>query len=733
MTKSLLVVESPVKMKTLSKFLGKDYVIKATYGHIKDLPKSKMGVDVNDDFRPQFSVVKGKAKIVADLKKASREADSVYIGSDPDREGEAIAFHVAEEIGKKTPIKRVLFNEITKKAVLEAIRSPQALDESKYDAQKARRILDRLVGYEISPLLWERVKYGLSAGRVQSVALKLVCEREDEIEAFVKEEYWTVEADFTLSSGEVVRAKLEKIDGQKAQISSKQEAESLKKAILGESFAVGNVEEKERYITPYPPFKTSTMQQDASSKLRFSPKKTMLLAQKLFEGVEIGKTTTGLITYMRTDSVRISGEALGDVRKLIGSSFGAQYVPAHPNVFNNSKTAQDAHEAIRPTDVALTPEKLKGHFDKDLFALYELIWKRFVASQMARERLHVKVAEIKGNGHTFVARGSKVIFDGFSAVYASDRQDEEKDYLPDMTTGEAVRLKHILPSQHFTSPPPRYTEASLIKVLEAKGIGRPSTYANTVSTIQERGYVHKEKGSLAVKPLGRTVNRLLSEFFPKVIDVDFTAKLEEGLDRIEDEDADWVAALREFYGVLQEELGSAKKKMTNLKKEEKETSIVCDKCGKNMILRWGKNGEYLVCSGRPACKNKKNVRVDKDGNIEIVEEESKGICPQCGGNLIEKTGRFGRFIACSNYPECKYTRPYTIGLHCPVEGCTGELVERISKKRKKFYGCSRYPDCDFVTGLQPKEGECPACGAPVLFSFRGRMSCQRKGCGWRSS
>lgn len=733
MAKSLLVVESPVKMKTLSKFLGKDYIIKATYGHIKDLPKSKMGVDVENDFRPHFLVAKGKAKVVAELKKAGKEVENIFIGSDPDREGEAIAFHVAEEIGKKAHVKRVLFNEITKKAVTEAIKSPQELDASKYDAQKARRILDRLVGYEISPLLWERVKYGLSAGRVQSVALKLVCQREDEIEAFVKEEYWTIEAEFTLSNGEIVKAKLEKVDGRKPQITSKEEAEKLRNAIKKELFVVTSIEEKERYVTPYPAFKTSTLQQDASSKLRFAPKKTMLLAQKLFEGVEIGKTATGLITYMRTDSVRISAEALASVRKLIGSRFGAPYVPAHANVFNNSKTAQDAHEAIRPTDVTITPEKVKGILDKDLFALYELIWKRFVASQMAREHLSVRTAEITGNGHTFIARGSKVVFDGFSTVYGTDKQDEERVYLPDMTKGESTVIKHVHPSQHFTSPPPRYTEASLIKTLEAKGIGRPSTFANTVSTIQERSYVHKEKGALVVLPLGRTVNRLLSEFFPKVIDIDFTAKMEEGLDRIEDEEADWVGALREFYGVLQEELGSAKKKMTNLKKEEKETSIVCDKCGKNMILRWGKNGEYLVCSGRPECKNKKNVRVDKDGKIEIIEEESKGVCPQCGGNLVEKSGRFGRFIACSNYPDCKYTRPYTMGLKCPVEGCTGELVERISKKRKKFFGCSRYPDCDFITGLQPKEGECPSCGAPVLFSFRGNLTCQRKGCGWRAS
>lgn len=719
-------------MKTLSKFLGKDFTIKATYGHIKDLPKSKMGVDVNHDFKPQFTVVKGKTKIVADLKKAGKEADHIYIGSDPDREGEAIAFHVAEEMGKGTPIKRVLFNEITKKAVLEAMKTPQALDASKYDAQKARRILDRLVGYEISPLLWERVKYGLSAGRVQSVALKLVCEREDEIDAFVREEYWTIEAEFTLAGGESVKARLERVDGKKAKIASEEEAEKLKAALQGKTFTVTGVEEKERYVSPQPAFKTSSLQQEASSRLKFSPKKTMLLAQKLFEGVEIGKSMTGLITYMRTDSVRISNEAIDSVRQLIGGAFGAPYVPHKPNVFNNAKTAQDAHEAIRPTDVKLAPEKVKTYLDKDMFALYELIWRRFVASQMARERLHVRVAEIGADGYVFVARGSKVIFDGFTKLYEAERREDERMYLPDMTKGEALGLKTIEAEQHFTAPPPRYTEASLIKTLEAKGIGRPSTYAAIVSTIQDRGYVHKEKGSLAVKPLGRTVSRLLAEFFPRVIDVDFTARLEDGLDLIEEAEKNWVASLSEFYATLQEELLAAKKTMKNLKQEEKPTDVKCDKCGKNMILRWGKNGEYLVCSGRPACKNKKNARVDKDGTISIVEEPSRGICPQCGGNLVEKTGRFGRFIACSNYPECKFTKPYTMGLRCPVESCAGELVERVSKKKKKFYGCSRYPACDFVTGLQPKEGECPSCGAPVLFSYRGKLSCLRKDCGWKS-
>ncbi|HUJ70164.1 MAG TPA: type I DNA topoisomerase, partial [Syntrophorhabdales bacterium] len=546
------------------------------------------------------------------------------------------------------------------------------------------------------------------------------------------EEYWTIEADFILASGETFRAKLEKINGEKTKIGSKEEAEKVRAAVEGKAFVVSGVDEKERFVTPYPAFKTSSLQQEASNRLKFSPKKTMLLAQKLFEGVEMGKSTTGLITYMRTDSVRVSDEALSEVRRLVETRFGADYVPHKPNVYTNSKSAQDAHEAIRPTDVTLTPEKVHPYLEKDMFGLYELIWRRFVSSQMSRMQLHVKVAEVSDNGYLFVARGSKVIFDGFSKVYEAEKKEDERTYLPDMAKGDSLRLKEVVPTQRFTQPPARYTEASLIKTLEAKGVGRPSTYAAIVSTIQERGYVHKEKGSLVVIPLGRTVNRLLAEFFPKVIDVDFTARMEDGLDLIEEDAKDWVASLTEFYSLLQGELSTAKSTMKNLKQEEKETSIICDRCGKPMVLRWGKNGEYLVCSGRPECKNKKNVKVDKDGQITVVEEESRGICPKCGGTLVEKSGRFGRFIACSNYPDCKFTRPYTLGLHCPMENCTGEVVERISKKKKKFYGCSRYPDCDFITGLAPKEGECPSCGAPVLFSFRDRLSCLRKGCGWTS-
>ncbi len=721
-------------MKTLSKFLGKEFTIKATYGHIKDLPKSKMGVDVDEGFKPHFGLIKGKSKVVDALKKAGAESDKIYIGSDPDREGEAIAFHVAEVIGKKKPVKRVLFKEITKKAVVEALKSPQELDEARYDAQKTRRILDRLVGYQISPLLWERVKYGLSAGRVQSVALKLVCERQDEIDAFVKEEYWTLEGMFKLPSGDTFEAKLEKVGSEKVKIPSRQEAERLKAEATGKSYALTRIEEKERAFMPQPVFKTSSLQQEASRKLRFSPSKTMLIAQKLYEGVDLGEgATTGLITYMRTDSVRVADEALRAVRTLIGGQFGPPYVPDKPNFFKNSRAAQDAHEGIRPTDVMLDPERVKPYLEKDLFSLYDLIWKRFVASQMARLRLKVKSVDVTGGDYVFVARGSTVLFDGFTKLYEEDKsEDEDAKSLPPMNEGERVSVVSLAGHQHFTNPPPYYTEASLIKTLEAKGIGRPSTYAATVGTLQEREYVRRDRGRLMVTPLGKTVNGLLTESFPRIVDYDFTAKMEEGLDQIEEREKDWVTELNEFYGVFKDEMSAAKQKMKNLKKEERPTDIICDKCGKPMVLRWGRNGEYLVCSGRPECKNKRNVEVDKDGKITVVEEVSHGACPQCGGNLVEKTGRFGRFIACSNYPACKFTKSVSLGLPCPLEGCTGELVERVSKKKKKFYGCSRYPECTFTTSATPKAGECPSCGAPVLFGFRGSSFCLRKDCGWKS-
>ena len=734
MGKSLLIVESPTKMRTLSKFLGKNFVIKATYGHIKDLPKSKLGIDIDKEFTPHFLILKGKAKVVEEIKKAGSGAENIYIGSDPDREGEAIAFHVAEVVGNKRQVKRVLFHEITKKGVLEALKRPTTLDESKYNAQKARRIIDRLVGYKISPLLWEKVSYGLSAGRVQSVALRLVCDREDEIEGFVKEEYWIVDAEFELKSGERFKAILEREGDTKLKVSTQEEAERIKKDIEGKEFRITNIEIKEKYIFPQSAFITSRLQQEASRRLRFSPKRTMVLAQKLYEGVNIGEEgLTGLITYMRTDSVRVSNEAIRDARQYIGENYGKPYLPKAPHIFKNKKTAQDAHEAIRPANVMLTPEKVKSYVDKDLFLLYELIWKRFMASQMTQQKLETKAIDITSGDYVFVTRGSRVLFDGFTKIYEEEGDDEEKGViLPEMKKGEKVSLIDAKLNQRFTSPPPRYNEASLIKILETKGIGRPSTYATIVSTVQERSYVKKDKGRLLPTPLGKTVSKLLKEFFPLILDVDFTAKMEERLDLIEDGKKDWIKSLERFNHAFEEELSHAKEGMKSLKKEEKETDIVCEKCGKMMMLRWGKNGEYIVCSGRPACNNKKNVKIEDSGTIKVVEDEIKGICKLCGGNLIEKRGKFGRFLACSNYPDCKHTEAYSLGYSCPEEGCTGKLVEKVSKKKRRFISCSRYPDCSFATNSEPTDGPCQICGAPTLFSYKRKIFCLRKGCGWKS-
>jgi DNA topoisomerase-1 len=733
MGKSLLVVESPTKMKTLSKFLGKAFTIKATYGHIKDLPKSKMGVDIEKGFIPNFEIVKGKKKVVDELKKASTTVENIFIGSDPDREGEAIAFHVAEVVGKKA-IKRVLFHEITKKGVLEAMKRPTGLDEEKYNAQKARRILDRLVGYTISPLLWEKVSYGLSAGRVQSVALRLVCDREEEIEQFVKEEYWIVECVFERETGERFTAQLDRKNDTKLKISSRDEAEEIKKEIQEGQFSVTKIELKEKSLSPQPAFITSRLQQEASRKLSFSPKRTMALAQQLYEGVDVGEEgTTGLITYMRTDSVRVSNEAIRDARQFIEGTFGKTYLPKLPRIFKNRKTAQDAHEAIRPTNVMLTPERVKAYLDKDLFLLYELIWKRFIASQMAVKRFETKTVEVASRDYVFVARGSRLLFDGFTRLYEENGENEESyGLLPELKEGERVLLREINLQQRFTNPPPRYNEASLIKTLETKGIGRPSTYATIVSTVQERNYVRKDRGRLAPTPLGKMVNELLKNFFPLIVDIDFTAKMEERLDLIEDGKKSWVKSLEKFYRYLSEEVSRAQENMKNLKKEEKETDIRCDRCGKPMLLRWGKNGEYLVCSGKPECKNKKNVRVGDNGAVTIIENEIKGICPRCGGNLFEKRGKFGRFFACSNYPACTYTEPFSVGYACPQKDCTGKLVEKLSKKKKRFISCSRYPDCTFATNREPVEGPCPSCGAPTLFSYRRILYCLRKDCGWKS-
>ncbi|MDI9560732.1 MAG: DNA topoisomerase, partial [Pseudomonadota bacterium] len=466
----------------------------------------------------------------------------------------------------------------------------------------------------------------------------------------------------------------------------------------------------------------------------FSPKKTMLLAQKLYEGIDIGEEgITGLITYMRTDSVRVSQEAVRDARNYIDETYGKSYLPKAPNIYKNKKSAQDAHEAIRPAFVSLTPEKIKAFLDKDLFLLYELIWKRFVASQMAQEKVKTKTVEISSGDYILIARGAEVTFDGFTRIYEEKEEESETSApLPPMEKGQNLKLVETTLTQRFTNPPSRFTEASLIRMLETKGIGRPSTYATIVSTIEDRSYVSKDKGRLIPTPLGITVNKLLKDFFPLILDVSFTAKMEERLDLIENGKKNWVKSLEQFNSAFEKELSTAKTGMKSLKKEEVETNIICDKCGERMLLRWGKNGEYIVCSGKPQCKNKKNVKIDNSGNISIVEAEIKGLCPECGGNLIEKRGRFGRFIACSNYPACKHTESYSLGFQCPLEGCNGKLVEKISKKKKRFISCSRYPDCSFATNAEPVEGTCPVCSAPTIFRYRKKEFCLRKDCGWKS-
>jgi DNA topoisomerase-1 len=627
-----------------------------------------------------------------------------------------------------------LFHEITKKGVTDAMKSPTTLDESKYNAQKARRILDRLVGYKISPVLWEKVSYGLSAGRVQSVALRLVCDREEEINAFIREEYWIIDGQFKLPSGKIFKATLEKKGNEKIRIISKEQAEAIEREIKDNDAFISDIEIKDKNISPQPAFITSRLQQEASRRYKFSPKKTMLLAQKLYEGIDIGEEgITGLITYMRTDSVRVSQEAVRDARNYIDETYGKSYLPKAPNIYKNKKSAQDAHEAIRPAFVSLTPEKIKAFLDKDLFLLYELIWKRFVASQMAQEKVKTKTVEISSGDYILIARGAEVTFDGFTRIYEEKEEESETSApLPPMEKGQNLKLVETTLTQRFTNPPSRFTEASLIRMLETKGIGRPSTYATIVSTIEDRSYVSKDKGRLIPTPLGITVNKLLKDFFPLILDVSFTAKMEERLDLIENGKKNWVKSLEQFNSAFEKELSTAKTGMKSLKKEEVETNIICDKCGERMLLRWGKNGEYIVCSGKPQCKNKKNVKIDNSGNISIVEAEIKGLCPECGGNLIEKRGRFGRFIACSNYPACKHTESYSLGFQCPLEGCNGKLVEKISKKKKRFISCSRYPDCSFATNAEPVEGTCPVCSAPTIFRYRKKEFCLRKDCGWKS-
>ncbi len=732
----LVVVESPSKAKTIKKYLGRAFTVKASVGHVKDLPKSKLGVDPEHGFAPHYEVLEKKAKVLSEIKKAAKGAERTYLATDPDREGEAIAWHIAEEMGKGVQVQRVLFNEITKKAVLEAIEHPRALDRDKFDSQQARRILDRLVGYQISPILWTKVRRGLSAGRVQSVAVRLVLEREREIQAFVPVEYWTIDAALSAKLPPGFVARLTKVDGAKAEVGDGARAKELVDALTDAAWTVAKVDRRERRRNPPAPFITSRLQQEAANRLHFTAKKTMTLAQRLYEGVELGEEgSVGLITYMRTDSTRLSAEAVAAVREMIGRQYGAASVPAEPNVFKSKKAAQDAHEAIRPTSLDWTPERVQPFLEPDMFRLYELIWRRFVACQMAPAVYDQTSVDIEARaGATlaiFRATGTILKFAGYLAVYGqqADEVDDgagktaaEEDAgaassaeLPPVEPGESLTLGRLDPQQHFTQPPPRFTEASLVKELEEKGIGRPSTYAAILSTIQEKDYVAKIEGRFQPTELGTLVTDLLVKSFPGVIDVAFTAGMEERLDEIAEGQVGWVRVLEDFYSPFKAELARASEQMRDVKREEIKTDLKCEKCGSPMVIKWGKRGRFLACSGYPECKNTMDFRTADDGSIVPVQETvtTNEVCDKCGAPMVVKTGRFGRFLACSRYPECKSSRPFAIGVACP-ECKVGQLTERRSRRGKIFFGCNRYPECKFAAWDRPIAESCPQCGSPYL-------------------
>ncbi len=775
MAKSLVIVESPTKAKTIGKYLGKQFVVKASLGHVKDLPKKNLSVDVEKNFEPHYEVIEGKKKLIAELKAAAKDVDSVYLAADPDREGEAICFHLQEELNgsKKGPkFFRVMFNEITANAVKKAFEKPGSVNLHLVDAQQARRVLDRLVGYKISPLLWDKVRRGLSAGRVQTVALRLIVDREREIRAFVKREYWTIDVQLNAKKPPVLTARFTKKDDAAIELPDEATTKGLLDQLDAAKYLVHSVTTKEKKRNPVPPFITSTLQQESSRKLRFSVKRTMMLAQRLYEGVELGSEgSVGLITYMRTDSTRVSQDALDEVRGLIKDRYGAPFVPASPNVYKSKKDAQDAHEAIRPSSARRTPDEMAPYLQEDELKLYRLIWMRFVASQMTPaifDQTTIDVAAKGKDGATYMFRatGSVPKFNGFLDVYkeSKDEKDsddeEEKNKLPLVTEGEELRFKSIEPEQHFTEPPPRFNEATLVKELESDGVGRPSTYASILSTIQEREYVKKEGGKFVPTELGMVVTDLLLENFQNLFDITYTARMEEELDEIEDGKMDWREAMSEFYERFQKDLAHAERHMTDIKRMEEPTGEACEKCGKPLVIKWGKFGKFIACTGYPECSNTRELAPDPASSEGLSEQDAQEYCencgremvlkkgrfgqfyacsgypdckttkqiggtqkksdvpleekcPQCGNNLVLKNGRFGEFTACSTYPKCKYVKQKTIGVPCP--NCSeGEVVERRSKRGKTFYGCNRYPECSFVAWGKPIQEKCPDCGSSYL-------------------
>ncbi len=748
MKKGLVIVESPTKVRTLKRYLGGDYEVMASVGHVKDLPPKRLGVDKSKDFKPEYVVIRGKGKVLKQLKSAASKVKDVYLAPDPDREGEAIAWHIAEELRKGKSengqrFHRVLFNELTRRAILQALQAPTTLNKNRFESQQARRILDRLVGYELSPLLWEKVRQGLSAGRVQSVAVRLVCDREREIQQFVPEEYWSITATLKAQEPPPFEAKVVSRKGQKLKIENEVQAKEIVRDLENASFKVREVKRVERKKNPPPPFITSTLQQAAARQLGFSAKKTMMLAQRLYEGIELGKEgPVGLITYMRTDSVRLSDEAIKQAREFVSEHYGKEYLPARARHYKKGKLTQDAHEAIRPTSVKRTPEALASYLEPDLLKLYSLIWKRFVACQMAPAKYDQTTVDIEAAGYLLRSVGSILKFEGFLKVYGKDAQMEGEDkILPPVEPGALLELIKLEPKQHFTQPPPRYSEASLIKALEEKGIGRPSTYAAILSTIQDKNYVRLEKKRFVPTELGFLVTDLLTAHFPEILDTAFTAEMEQGLDKVEEGAVSWVELLRRFYSTFSERLKAAKENMESVKAKGVATSVKCDQCGSDMVIRYGRTGEFLACSAYPKCKNTKNFTRAADGSIEALEEqetETGFFCRKCGAPMVKKRGRFGEFLACSAYPKCKFTMPIPTGVKCPKEGCSGELVQKSSRRGKTFYGCSRYPECDYAVWDRPVPIKCPSCGADFLLEkmgpkSEGQLYCGKKGCGYRST
>ena len=736
MAESLVIVESPSKAKTITQYLGDGFEVLATVGHVKDLPVKKLGVDVENNFQAEYGVIRGKDKVVKELKKAATKAKTIYIATDPDREGEAIAWHIQETIvtpRSKKLVQRVLFNEITKAGVKDGIANPLPLNDNLYQAQQARRIMDRLVGYQVSPFLWKTVCRGLSAGRVQSVALRLVCEREDAIRKFKPVEYWTLPARVQGDDTDVFDARLEQYEGKSLArgaveksdkqfaIASEADAKDHAGAIEKSALIISEIKKREVKRKPDAPFTTSTLQQEAARRLGWTAKRIMMIAQQLYEGVELGKKdgAVGLITYMRTDSTRLADTSVSEARDYIFNTYGDDYLPAKPVVYaSKKKRVQDAHEAIRPTSVIRSPLAVAKHLTKEQKALYELIWRRMVACQMANAKVDQTTVNIDAGDRQLRATGSIIKFRGFLQVF-EDFTEEGADtnagedvvgaLLPDnLKKGMALTLRSIDPKQHFTKPPARYSESTLVKELDNLGIGRPSTYASIISNITDRKYVDKEQRRLIPTELGESVNKILIESFPDIFNVKFTSHMEDEFDEIESGEKNMPNVLQEFYTPFLADLETLSENVAKIKEKMVEkTDEVCEKCGSPMIIRWSRRGKFLGCSGYPNCKNTRPL----DGEAPKELNES---CPDCKSPLIEKEGRFGKFIACSDYPKCKYTRPFTLGIPCPKDGCKGELVQRRTKRGKPFYGCSKYPDCDFASWYKIVMDACPECGHAFL-------------------